>query len=315
MTSRRFSDNILENKYCNGWIALYKANDDNEQLGSNFYVTNLEAVNKTTLTFNVIYAGVKGKRVEVPGCRLVRQKNNVAFLYFGEQWPFSSEYLAQISSDNIFDVDDLQETWYGFSFEKPYAADRFMFNYFSKYQWLIIAAFVLAFIFFIWKSAYFHLWILVAMAAICLLSVVHSWTLAYPVVLPFSASLILMMIPYIRKYAETIYIYLLVISALFTIYGLWQECGFFLFLWKALYIFVCSMYTCMFSFFIFTKRCSRCGDFTVSGCYRRKEYHAAREVLSIPLNSKGKMAKDPQSIIDSQTENDSNPVCYWCTNN
>lgn len=311
--SRYVNDAILNGNGCNGRIALYKVvSDVEEQVGSDFYITNLEAANKTTLTFHLVYAGVKGKRVEVPGCRLVRQKGNTAYISLGEEWPFASEYRVNVIEDQIFSPDDLVETWYGFSLEKPYAADHYMFNIYSKYAWVFVAIFLLAVVFFIWHGAYKNLGMLCVMGAICFVSVTHHWTLAFPIVIPFFVALILMFIPYLNTSALAVFGIGSGLSMLYAIVGLWHDYGFFLFLWKALYIGVCSLWAGMAGLVVFTGRCGKCGSFILENCHRRKEYFAAKDVLSIPLNSNGLMAEDPMPLINSYEEKTEGETCYWC---
>ncbi len=313
LTPEYANDNVLQNVPYNGRIALYNIESGNEeQLGTDFYVTDLVATDDATLAFQIVYADAKGRKVEVPDCRLIHQEGNVANLYFGRSWPFSSEYTATISEDHIFSSDE-QDRWYGFSFEQPYTADRYMNNLYSEYKWGFAAVFLLALIFLILNAAYKNALALVGTTAICVISVTHSWMIAFPIVIPFFVALIIMLIPYINRY--TIYIYFIgaVINLIYAIGGLWNEYGFFLFLWKLAYISLCTCYAGAFGYLVFAGHCTHCGRFLLKNCYRRKEYFAAEKVLSIPLNSEGVMADNPQPLIDSYEEKHNDKACYWCT--
>lgn len=317
--SQYVQDNILTDNLCNGRIALYKiVSGSEEQVGSDFYVTNLEAVDKNKLTFSVVYAGVKGKRVEVPGCRLVRQRGNAAIVSLGEEWPFAEkEYRASVMEDRIFSPDDIEskDTWHGFSLEKPYAADRYMYNLYSEYAWVFVMIFLLAVVFFVWHGAYSNLGMLCLTGAICFVSVTHDWTLAFPMVIPFFVALVFLFIPYINTISLYVFGFGVLASFIPTIGVLWHDCGFFLFVWKLLYIGFCTLWAVFAAVGVFSGRCDKCGSFFVGNCRRRKEYYAAKDVLSIPLNSDGLMADDPVSLINGYNEKkDESETCYWCTN-
>lgn len=313
LTPEYTNDDILQNGLCNGRIALYDIEGGKEeQLGSDFYVTDLIATDEATLAFKIVYADAKGKSVVIPDCLLIHQEGNIANLYLGRGWPFSSEYVATISEDRIFGSDE-QERWYGFSFEQPYTADRYMNNIYSKCVWGFAAVFLLALIVLIWNAAYKNALALIGTAAICVISVTHSWMIAFPIVVPFFVALIIMLIPYVSRYTIYIYIVGAGISVLYAIGGLWNEYGFFMFLWKSAYIIVCTCYAGFLGYLTLAGHCAHCGRFLLKNCYRRKEYFAAKKVLSIPLNSKGLMAESPINIINSYEEKRNDKACYWCT--
>lgn len=317
--SQYVQDNILTDNQCNGRIALYKVLlDGEEQVGSDFYVTDLEAVSKNKLTFSVVYAGVKGTRVEVSGCHLVRERGNTAYISLGEEWPFAEkDYRALVIEDHIFSPDDInsKDTWYGFSLEKPYVADHYMYNMYSKFAWFFVAIFLLAVVFFIWHGAYSNLGMLCLTGAICFVSVTHDWTLAFPMVIPFFVALVFMFIPYMNTFSMYVLGFGTFASFIPAIGELWHDCGFFLFVWKLLYIGICTLWACLAAMGVFSGRCGKCGSFFIGNCHRRKEYYAAKDVLSIPLNSNGLMADDPMPLINGYSEKkDEGEVCYWCTN-
>lgn len=301
---------VLKKELCNGQIGLY--DDGSTQLGSDFHITNLKIVNQHTFTFHVVYAGTNGERVDVPGCTFVRKNGSVAYLYMGKGWPFSSEYQVTVGKDEIFAAKEEQKNaWYGFSLKKPYVADRYMYQIYSKYQWWFVAVFLLACALLVWNGAYLNLVKLVGVGGICFVSVTHDWTLAFPIVLPFFVALLVFLIPYVRSIALNVFLVCVFIGCLHAIGMLWHYYSFFMFIWKVVYIGYATIMSTLLAVAVFDGYCDKCGRFRVKGCYRRKEYFAAENVLSIPINSSGVMDDDSMPFIN-QYEDNMAEKCYWC---
>lgn len=318
-------DEVLEGDTCYGYMKVVKRPKSGLPKTSDrsFYFTNLRETGEYGVaTFSVVYDSgrKKVKRSVIENCRMELVSDTEIRLLFDEDSPFSQSYDCAIEFNDFFVNKPLDNSSFaakmssvlGLSLSYNYG-DRYFYNLLSP---MLLLFFICAIVT-LWHLIINRAWSLVLgylfVAALMVFSMYHKWTISVALVIPFFISPTLYVIPIVRKFALALTIILTIAAVGVFVYNAFSIHGFWIGLWKTIYIGACSFMPYYFFMLCYSDRhCSHCGRFT---CLERPShsYEDAYQYLSAPLNMEGNSVFNKNSINPSTGSGDE-AICYWCEN-